>query len=296
MEARSSVSGRMMEVRRIHATPAVVLSAISCRPEMMGQSPVEYAAYSSIVFVRRGSYRMHHQGQQALIDPHALLFFRAGCEYSVSHPLCCGDDCIEFAYGEEMIAEFESEQLPRNDCPRSACGITLRRAAPSVIRNQAVLARKAQCGCASDLEVEDMSFALLRLAIGARDPHVSADSAANRKVEMAKSLLLADPAKKWTLNGIAREISTSPFHLTRLFRQQTGTPLHRFLLRTRLAIALDRILQGDDDLTRLALDLGFSSHSHFSAAFRRAFGTTPSATRAATGGRGMRAFRRSSRR
>jgi AraC-like DNA-binding protein len=33
------------------------------------------------------------------------------------------------------------------------------------------------------------------------------------------------------------------------------------------------------DLTALAFDLGFSSHSHFSAAFRRAFGCTPSAFR-----------------
>lgn len=285
-----------MEIRRIHATPAIVLSAISCRPEMMGRGPNEYAAYSSIVFVRRGAYCIHHRGQQALIDSHALLFFRAGCEYSVSHPLCCGDDCIEFAYDEEMIAGFECEQLPRNAGPRPASGITLRRAAPGVILNQAVLARKAQCGCASDLEVEELSIALLRLAVGDGGPRLSADSAASRKVEMTKSLLLADPTKKWTLNGIAREISTSPYHLTRLFRAQTGTPLHRFLLRTRLAIALDRILQGDDDLSGLAHDLGFSSHSHFSAAFRRAFGMTPSATRAATGRRGMPALRRNSRR
>jgi AraC-like DNA-binding protein len=29
-------------------------------------------------------------------------------------------------------------------------------------------------------------------------------------------------------------------------------------------------------LLRLALDVGFSSHSHFSASFHRAYGTTPS--------------------
>ena len=36
-----------------------------------------------------------------------------------------------------------------------------------------------------------------------------------------------------------------------------------------------------DDLTDLGLDLGFSSHSHFSAAFRAAYGRTPSAFRQA---------------
>jgi len=37
-----------------------------------------------------------------------------------------------------------------------------------------------------------------------------------------------------------------------------------------------------DDLTMLALDTGFSSHSHFTAAFRRAFGCTPSQFRMST--------------
>ena len=44
-------------------------------------------------------------------------------------------------------------------------------------------------------------------------------------------------------------------------------PLYRYQLRLRLARALDLLAQYDD-LTTLGLDLGFSSHSHFSAAFR----------------------------
>jgi AraC-like DNA-binding protein len=34
-------------------------------------------------------------------------------------------------------------------------------------------------------------------------------------------------------------------------------------------------------LTEVALDLGYSSHSHFSAAFRALFGVTPSSVRRA---------------
>jgi len=41
-------------------------------------------------------------------------------------------------------------------------------------------------------------------------------------------------------------------------------------------------LPSADDLTSLALDLGFSSHSHFTLAFRRAFGCTPSQFRSTT--------------
>ena len=46
----------------------------------------------------------------------------------------------------------------------------------------------------------------------------------------------------------------------------------------RLRASLDRVAAGED-LSALAFDLGFSSHSHFSASFRRAFGVTPSRVR-----------------
>ena len=45
------------------------------------------------------------------------------------------------------------------------------------------------------------------------------------------------------------------------------------------AQALDAVLDGGDDLTTIALEAGFSSHSHFTARFRRAFGCAPSAPR-----------------
>ena len=58
-------------------------------------------------------------------------------------------------------------------------------------------------------------------------------------------------------------------------------PIHRYLVQLRLARALVE-LPHTNDLTMLALDLGFSSHSHFTAAFRRAFGSPPSVFREST--------------
>ena len=65
-----------------------------------------------------------------------------------------------------------------------------------------------------------------------------------------------------------------------MFQQVEGLPLYRYQLRLRLARALD-LLADDPDLTNLALDLGFSSHSHFSTAFRQAYGRSPSSFRQA---------------
>jgi AraC family transcriptional regulator len=89
-------------------------------------------------------------------------------------------------------------------------------------------------------------------------------------------LLAGDLSRRWTLADIAAEIRGSPVYLTQVFQQTEGIPLYRYHLRLRLARALDLIAQYDD-LSALAAELGFSSHSHFSAAFRLAYGRSPTA-------------------
>ena len=69
-------------------------------------------------------------------------------------------------------------------------------------------------------------------------------------------------------------------HLARVFRRHSGVSVHRTILTLRLRDSLDRLREASADIASIALDLGFSDHSHFTAAFRRAFGITPSRARA----------------
>jgi AraC-like DNA-binding protein len=108
------------------------------------------------------------------------------------------------------------------------------------------------------------------------------------RVEAAKCYLAGRLGEHVTLDDVARAVHASPFHLARIFRQRTGLPLHKYLTRLRLRATLERLGDGANDLTALALYLGFSSHSHFAAAFRREFGQTPSAVRGDLGRRTLR--------
>ena len=63
-------------------------------------------------------------------------------------------------------------------------------------------------------------------------------------------------------------------YLTQVFRQVEGMPLYRYQLQLRLAKALD-LIGRYEDLSALAAELGFSSHSHFANAFRQSYGRTP---------------------
>ena len=96
--------------------------------------------------------------------------------------------------------------------------------------------------------------------------------------EPVKELLAARLGDKLTLAELGRELGVSPYHLARSFRRATGLPIHQYRLQLRLRTALLR-LREDIDLCSLGLAVGFSTHSHFTDAFRAAFGLPPSAVR-----------------
>ncbi len=99
------------------------------------------------------------------------------------------------------------------------------------------------------------------------------------RTEAAKTYLASKLSERITLDDVASAVHASPFHLSRVFQQQTGVPVHRYLMLLRLRASLERLAEGAQDITALALELGFSSHSHFTDAFRREFGRPPSEVR-----------------
>jgi AraC-like DNA-binding protein len=87
--------------------------------------------------------------------------------------------------------------------------------------------------------------------------------------------------ERLALDDIAGAAGSSPFHASRVFRAVTGETVHRHLVRVRLRVALYALARDEGrDIAELALAAGFSSHSHFSSAFRAEFGVSPSAVRA----------------
>jgi AraC-like DNA-binding protein len=84
-----------------------------------------------------------------------------------------------------------------------------------------------------------------------------------------------------SLRRLAAVAGTSERTLERLFAEQTGCGVARWQRRARL-LAAGRALAAGTSVTEAAYDAGYASPSAFIAAFRRAFGTTPGALRAAS--------------
>jgi len=83
-----------------------------------------------------------------------------------------------------------------------------------------------------------------------------------------------------TLEGVARAVGVSPFHLCRVFQAATGNTIHQHLLSMRLEAATSQLIDTKKSITEIAHDVGFSSHSHLTALFTKTFGKPPSKVRA----------------
>ncbi|WP_332770702.1 AraC family transcriptional regulator [Phenylobacterium sp.] len=95
------------------------------------------------------------------------------------------------------------------------------------------------------------------------------------RVRRALDLLHADPAARPSLEALARQAGLSTSRFIHLFKAATGVPLRRYKLWIAMGAAMRAIVAGET-LTNAALDAGFSSSAHFSAAFREMFGMEPS--------------------
>jgi len=87
--------------------------------------------------------------------------------------------------------------------------------------------------------------------------------------------LQADPGERVPLTELAADVGLSASRLLHLFKYEVGVPLRRYKLWVAMGAATSAIARGEP-LTAAALDAGFASSAHFSAAFREMFGIEPS--------------------
>jgi AraC-like DNA-binding protein len=78
-----------------------------------------------------------------------------------------------------------------------------------------------------------------------------------------------------TLEHIGRKVGVSPCYLSRIFAQTMGCGIFQYLRNLRLERAAEMLREGRRNVTEVALEVGYSSLSHFSQAFRERFGCCP---------------------
>ena len=104
---------------------------------------------------------------------------------------------------------------------------------------------------------------------GLRDPMVG----------KALGLLHARPAHSWTLDELAREVSSSRSKFVERFTWLVGEPPMQYLAKWRMQLAANRLAQGSEKVAAVASAVGYESEAAFSRAFKKATGVSPAAWR-----------------
>lgn len=105
-------------------------------------------------------------------------------------------------------------------------------------------------------------------------------SSVNRIAAAAVGLINLGYSGRLTVQSAANELGVSPNYLGKVFSESMNMTFVEYLRRVRLIYALNRIINTDDTLQRIALESGFSSQSVFTREFRKYYGRSPTEIRA----------------
>jgi AraC family transcriptional regulator len=256
------------------ATDTVAVWDVLCSGRCRQKSAEECVSATHLVFPYRGVF-VRHMGQvETVAEANQVVFFNENDPYRVSHPVGGGDASLSVGIDEAMLLEL----IPADFLHAKDRALFNRYRMRIDARTQlisALVRHRLARGVTETLEAEDLILSLVSRALGKRTSYAASGSLGRQKlVDRAKLVLSSNLGRRWTLAEIGAAVGVSPVYLTQVFRQVEGLPLYRYQLQLRLARALD-LLDDCSDLTGLALDLGFSSYSHFSTAFKQAYGLTP---------------------
>lgn len=241
------------------------------------------------VFPRTAVWIQHDGDAPFVSDPTIATLYNRGQTYKRRVLSAMGDRCEWFALAPRTLADIAATWNPgAADRPEQPFALPRTTVDSWTYLRQRRLVDALARGCCEPLFVEEavvwLAARVLRSAAESDGPRhrqppafTRAARAHREHVEHARALLAARFTQTLSLAELAALVGVSAFHLCRVFRHQTGRTLHEHRTELRMRQALERLPDYVANVTQLALDLGFSSHSHFTAAFRRTYGITPSA-------------------
>jgi len=280
------ISPRLVDVDRVvRATGTVQIGAFRCpvvHPAFADSGPIRNPCF---VFPRTPVVIRHRDAQPFAADPTLVTLYNQGQEYGRVAVSPDGDLCDWYAISPELLREAVAAYDPAAADEDRPIRFPFVRTDAAIYLHQrrfftAILRTPELDGFQVDESVFELLDRVLMRAYGRpRDGAALDKSTRPELIRDICELMGRRFVEALTLTDVARALGVSVFHMCRTFRKATGTTIHAYRNQLRLRTALARLEDADCDLSQLALDLGFSSHSHFTASFRAAFGKPPSATR-----------------
>lgn len=277
--------------RRIYVGAFVRIGQFRRGPEHSNFSGPHLIRGTLMVFPRT-SVTITHAGKEPVVaDPNTVMFYNHGQIYSRGRLSAKGDLCEWFNFDPGLVADairpynahvddHPIEPFSFSHGPSDTTSYLLQRLVVDHIQGEQQ---------PDPLFIEETALQILNRVIenSYRQrgvyPFQAKVSAEREVVDSIRKVLAVRFEQNPSLEEIAVELNYSPFHLCRIFRKHTGQSIRQYLNQLRLRASLEYVTQASIDLTSLALQMGFATHSHFTEAFRKTFGTPPSMLRSKSG-------------
>jgi len=272
--------------RLLFETATVAAGTFRCTPEDAHFVDTGPASTHCFVFPRTHVWIRHAGSAPFLANPAVATLYNQGQVYERRKLSPQGDRSDWFAVApavvEDVVASVGGSFARSSERLFNASHVPT--GAATYLLQRQLVERLSRGEAVAAIEVEETAITLLETLLRRAEtcgaPRERATTACRQRnlVDDAKLLLTLWLERHVELADLARHLGCSVFHLCRTFRRIEGTTIHEYQSQLRLRASLERLADmPDSNITGVALDLGFCSHSHFTNAFRRTFDITPSA-------------------
>ncbi|MBZ5609841.1 MAG: AraC family transcriptional regulator [Acidobacteriia bacterium] len=272
--------------RIVFDTGLVRIGAFRCHPSHPAFSDSGPARNYCFVFPRTAVEIQHEHERAFVANPNVVTFYNRNQAYRRSAISLSGDQCDWFGVAGDVVRDLVRTFEPSvDDRPERPFRFARAFTDPPTFLLQRRLFERVTGGFPIDaLAVEEQVVLLLeRVVRCAYEPRERAYGEPARQqrdaVHQAEVILSSACEENVRLLDLATEVGMSVYHLCRTFRAVTGRTLHQYQNRFRVRTSLERLCGTGRRLVDIALQFGFSSHSHFTSSFRKEFGQTPTAAR-----------------
>jgi AraC-like DNA-binding protein len=266
--------------RTLLKTPELTVGEFACVPgdPLWDEVNTNMGSRPHVVFPRTHVLIAQEGARPVLATPNHVVFYRPYQLYRRALRDPRGDRCLWLEVAPALLQQAAGAPPAGPAGPSDAATYLL----------AVGLARHLTAERSPDrLLAEEAALRLLGQAVGGATSWVAAEHGRARTrgehaqlAEAAKDLLARRMAERLSLGEVAAALYVSPFHLARVFRSRTGFSLSGYVHGLRLRRAVERLAaEPDVDISRLAVELGYCSPSHFSDRFRATFGCSPSRLR-----------------
>jgi AraC-like DNA-binding protein len=260
--------------RILHRGPGFALGLFRCGPgdpRWVEENSIGDGHH--VVFPRRTVLIKRSRGD-VVADSNVAVLYDAGETYRRAPVDPRGDECSYAELDEELVGAIAgATRFPRGAVPLDARVYALQWATIATLSGT-----YDRDLLATDEQILTLLAHVVRAAFD-EPARTGRPRDSGSIVAAAKGVLGERLGDALSVEEVAREVPVSPYHLIRLFRQETGMTLHRYRTHLRLRASLDRLANRDESIAGIARSLGFASHSHFTARFRSVFGIAPSDVR-----------------